>query len=314
MRKITIITGASSGMGAEFARQIYRNLQNKKEEASGDELWLFARSKEKLEGVKNELENVKNTIPESESSETDVQESEASESENPELESEGIKIEKTAEEVRNEERSPKIKVIPMNLAGKEGVNLFKTFLATEKISGGYEIDLVVNNAGFGTYGPFDETDLDRELEMIDLNCTSLTGICGAVLPFLHKGSSIINVASLASFLPLGNFAVYAATKAYVLSFSVALAAELKDKKIKVSALCPGSVSTDFANVASNGVRKEVLNGKDPVKVVEHCLKKAKKGKKIILWNAKWKFTAFMSHFIGRYLCARYTFKYNKRPH
>ena len=92
-----------------------------------------------------------------------------------------------------------------------------------------------------------------------------------------------------------------------------LAAELKDKGIKVSALCPGSVSTEFANVASNGARKEVLNGKDPVAVVAHCIKKAKRGKRIILWSTKWKLTAFMSHFVGRYLCARYTYKYNKRP-
>lgn len=265
MRKITIITGASSGMGAEFARQISKNTES-------TEIWLIARNAEKLEKIKSEIES-----------------------------------EKT-------EDSPKIKTVTMNLGGKEGVHLFNTFLATEKISGPYEIDTIVNNAGFGTYGEFAETPLEKELEMIDLNCTSLTGLCGVVLPYMHKGSSIINVASLAAFLPLGNFAVYAATKAYVLSFSVALAAELKDKGIKVSALCPGSVSTEFANVASNGARKEVLNGKDPVAVVAHCLKKAGRGKRIILWSTKWKFTAFMSRFIGRYMGARYTFKYNKRPY
>ena len=262
MRKITIITGASSGMGAEFARQIARD-----EKTESSEIWLFARNKEKLESVKDEIKG----------------------------------------------DFPNVKIVPMNLAGKEGVALFKTFLATEKISGPYEIDMLVNNAGFGTYGEFASTPLEKELEMIDLNCTTLTGLCGAVLPFLREGSSIINVASLAAFLPLGNFAVYAATKAYALSFSVALSAELKDKKIRVSALCPGSVSTDFANVASNGARKEVLHGKDPVAVVAHCLKKARRGKKIILWSAKWKFTAFMSRFVSRYMGARFTFKYNKRP-
>ncbi|MBQ9622501.1 MAG: SDR family NAD(P)-dependent oxidoreductase [Treponema sp.] len=283
MRKITIITGASSGMGAEFARQIANNTES-------SEIWLFARNKEKLESVRNGILGIE-------------QENEKRKVENGKQESESYAI----------HDFPQIKVVPMNLSGKEGVTLFKTFLATEKISGGFEIDMLVNNAGFGTYGEFATTPLEKELEMIDLNCTALTGLCGAVLPYMHKGSSIINVASLAAFLPLGNFAVYAATKAYVLSFSVALAAELKDKGIKVSSLCPGSVSTDFANVASNGARKEVLNGKDPVMVVAHCLKKAKRGKKIILWAKKWKFTAFMSRFIGRYLGARYTFKYNKRP-
>ncbi|WP_407427096.1 SDR family NAD(P)-dependent oxidoreductase [Treponema sp.] len=265
MRNITIITGASSGIGAEFAKQISKNTES-------SELWLIARSKDKLEDVKNEIENEK------------------------------------------AQNISEIKIIPMNLSGKEGVNLFKTFLATEKISGGFEINMLVNNAGFGTYGEFAETPLDKELSMIDLNCTALTGLCGAVIPFMKKGSVIINVSSLAAFLPLGNFAVYAATKSYVLSFSVALAAELKNKGIKVCTLCPGSVSTDFANIASNGARKEVLNGKNPVAIVAHCLNKAKKGKRIILWSLKWKFTAFMSRFIGRYLCARYTFKYNKRPY
>ena len=291
MRKITIITGASSGMGAEFARQIANNTES-------SEIWLFARNKEKLESVRNQILKIKPEESESE------EETEAPE----ETESKHTVTDKIAIQ-----DYPEIKVVPMNLSGKEGVTLFKTFLATEKISGGFEIDMLVNNAGFGTYGEFATTPLEKELEMIDLNCTALTGLCGAVLPYMHKGSSIINVASLAAFLPLGNFAVYAATKAYVLSFSVALAAELKDKGIKVSSLCPGSVSTDFANVASNGARKEVLNGKDPVMVVAHCLKKAKRGKKIILWAKKWKFTAFMSRFIGRYLGARYTFKYNKRP-
>lgn len=278
MRKITIITGASSGMGAEFARQIAANTKS-------TEIWLLARSRDKLEEVKNEIE----------SSRADSQ------------------AESSANGKKERQDKAQIKCVTMNLSGREGAQLFKTFLTTQAITGTFEIDLLVNNAGFGTYGPFEETPLERELEMIDLNCTALTGICGAALPYLHKDSSIINVASLASFLPLGNFAVYAATKAYVLSFSVALAAELKDKGIKVSALCPGSVSTEFANVASNGARKEVLNGKDPVKVVSHCLKKARAGKKIILWSNKWKFTAFMSRFIGRYFCARYTYKYNKRP-
>ena len=150
--------------------------------------------------------------------------------------------------------------------------------------------------------------------MVDLNCASLTGICGLCIPLMEKGSSIINVSSLAAFLPLGNFAVYAATKSYVLSFSVALAAELRDKGIKVTALCPGSVSTNFANVASNGARKEVLHGKSPEKVVAHCIKKARKGERIVLWAFKWKFTAFMSRFIGRYFGARFTFLHNKRPY
>lgn len=265
MKKIAIITGASSGMGKEFARQLY--LKND----SDYEIWMISRSLEKLESAMNEV-------------------------------------------VREKKTSCAVKVFPLDISGENGVLKFKDLFLREKASEDFKIDFLINNAGFGTYGPFAETPLERELEMIDLNCTSLTGICGVVLPYIERGSKIINVASLASFLPLGNFAVYAATKAYVLSFTVALAAELKEKGIKVTALCPGSVSTDFANVASNGARKEVLHGKDPVKVVAHCLKKSQKGKLIVLWALKWKITAFMSHFVSRYAGARYTYLYNKRPY
>ena len=139
-------------------------------------------------------------------------------------------------------------------------------------------------------------------------------MCGLAIPFMNEKSTIINVASLAAFLPLGNFAVYAATKSYVLSFSVALAAELKDKGIHVLAMCPGSVSTEFANVASNGIRKEVKGGIAPQKVVEHCLKQAFKGKKTSLYRFKWRFTAFLSRFVGRFFVADFTYKYHKRPY
>ena len=114
-------------------------------------------------------------------------------------------------------------------------------------------------------------------------------------------------------MPLGNFAVYAATKSYVLSFSTALAAELKDKGIKVHALCPGSVSTEFANVASNGARPEVKGGIPPQKVIEQCLNRAYKGKMTSLYRIKWKCLAFMSHFVSGKMVARFTYKYNKRP-
>ena len=172
----------------------------------------------------------------------------------------------------------------------------------------------MNNAGFGTYGPFEKTPVEKEMQMVDLNCTTVTGICGISLPFMNENSIIINTSSLAAFMPLGNFAVYAASKSFVLSFSIALAAELKEKEIKVCALCPGSVSTEFANVASNGVRKEVKGGIAPQKVVEHCLKQAFKGKKTSLYRFKWRFTAFLSRFVGRFFVAEFTYKYHKRPY
>ena len=274
--KIAIITGASSGIGKEFASQ----LSNRND---FDEIWLIARRLELLQALSSELNS---------------------------------KIQRQL-----------FRPVAIDICGKDGVLKFKQFLLTENeihknsesinsenIKNGIEIKLLINNAGFGTYGPFEETSVDRQMEMIDLNCTSLTGICGEALPFLNAGSVIINTSSLAAFMPLGNFAVYAASKAYVLSFSIALAAELKEKGIKVCALCPGSVSTEFANVASNGARKEVKGGIPAENVVRKCLKDAYKGKKTSLYRKKWQFTAFFSRLVGRYLVARYTYKYHKRPH
>ena len=278
MKRIAVITGASSGMGKEFAQELF---YNSKKYGFGiiDEIWILARRIDRLTELKFDLDKIAEN--------------------NPEVD------------------YPKINSIEINLSGKNGVATFNALLKAEQQiaqkSGGFEIALLVNNAGFGTYGEFATTPLDKELDMIELNCTSLTGLCGLCIPFMNQNSSIINVASLAAFLPLGNFAVYAATKSYVLSFSVALAAELKDKGIHVTAMCPGSVSTEFANVASNGARKEVLHGKSAKKTVVHALKAATRKKYIALWAPKWKFTAFFSRFVGRFLGARYTFKYNKRP-
>lgn len=299
MKKITIITGASSGLGAEFARQIFRLLAEKNDNEKR-EIWLIARNKEKLENVKNEIEG-KGLLR---CARNDGKIEARNDGENA----------SNDECVAENDNNLEIKTVPMDISGCEGIKRFSDFLESENAKENLEIENLVNNAGFGTYGPVDETPPEREMEMVELNCVSLTGICGKVLPFMEKGSGIINVSSLAAFYPLGNFAVYGATKAYVLNFSIALAAEIKGRGIKVTALCPGSVSTDFANIASNGARKEVLHGKSPVKVVAHCLKKYKKGKLLALWSPKWKLAAFFSRIVNRYHAARFTYLFVKRPH
>ena len=268
MKRIAIITGASSGLGEEFTRQVCAKYDY-------DEIWIIARREEKLRTLADTLNKTKNFNC--------------------------------------------VRPVVMDVAGKSGVEKLKSFIKSEdeklhKVESGIEIGLLINNAGFGTYGPFAETSINRQMDMIELNCTTVTGICGIALPYLKAGSVVINTASLAAFLPLGNFAVYGATKSFVLSFSVALAAELHDKGIKVCALCPGSVSTEFANVASNGARKEVKGGFPPQKVVTQCLKRAFKGKTVALYRLKWRINAFLSRFIGRYLGARFTYKYSLRPH
>lgn len=266
MKKIGIITGASSGMGRDFALQIAKDYSY----LCMDELWLVARRIDKLKELAdniNSIENAAKAIP-----------------------------------------------VEMDISGSEGAEGFNKLLSKEKEAGDFEITVLVNNAGFGTYGPFSETPVKKEMQMIDLNCTALTGITGYALPFMNENSYIINTASMAAFAPLGNFAVYAATKAFVLSFSLALRAELKKRGIKVCALCPGSVSTEFANVASNGARKEVLHGISSEKTVRHCLKKAFRGKKTAIMRFKWKLQAAGSKIADAYTVADFTFKHAKRPY
>jgi short-subunit dehydrogenase len=116
---------------------------------------------------------------------------------------------------------------------------------------GDQVDMLVNNAGFGLRGPFAELDAARQRGMIDLNCGALTELCRAVAPAMleRRSGAILNVASTAAFQPGPWMAVYFATKAYVLSFTEALHEELKPHGVKVSALCPGPTRTEFGAVA-----------------------------------------------------------------
>ena len=267
MKNIAIITGASSGMGKEFAIQVAQKYDF-------DEIWIVARRLEKL----NEL----------------------------------------ADSINSTNNFQIVRPVQLDLGNMDGVWELEKLLKEEneklvKVESGIKIGLLINNAGFGTYGPFEETSIKTQMEMVQLNCTALTGLCGIALPFMKNESVIINTSSLAAYMPLGNFAVYAASKAYVLSLSTALCAELKNRGIKVHALCPGSVSTEFANVASNGARPEVKGGIPPQKVVAQCLARAFKGKVKSIYRLKWRITAFMSRFVSRAVCARYTYKYMQRP-
>jgi len=117
------------------------------------------------------------------------------------------------------------------------------------------IDILINNAGFGLGGPFTRTDGTRELEMIQVNVTALTALTKRFLPsMIARGHGrIVNLASTAAFQPGPLMAVYYATKAYVLSFTEAVAEEVRNTGVTITALCPGPTRTDFARAA--GVRE-----------------------------------------------------------
>jgi len=127
-------------------------------------------------------------------------------------------------------------------------------LLADIAAAGEQVELLVNNAGFGLIGRFAELDAARERQMIDLNVGTLTELCRAVAPQMieRKSGAILNVASTAAFQPGPKMAVYFATKAFVLSLSEALHEELKPHGIKVSCLCPGPTRTEFGEVAGFG--------------------------------------------------------------
>jgi short-subunit dehydrogenase len=122
-----------------------------------------------------------------------------------------------------------------------------------------EVDVLVNNAGFGLYGRFADTPLDTELQMIQLNIAALTDLTKRVLPGMtaRRSGRVMNVASTAAFLPGPLMAVYYATKAYVLSFSEAIGSELAGSGVTVTALCPGPTSTGFQAAANLGTSRLV---------------------------------------------------------
>lgn len=117
---------------------------------------------------------------------------------------------------------------------------------------GIEVDVLVNNAGFGLQGRFDQLPLDRQIAMIQLNVTTLTALTRLLLPSMlaRNAGGVLNVASTAAFQPGPLMAVYFATKAYVLSFTEALAEEVADSALKVSCLAPGPTRTEFAERAA----------------------------------------------------------------
>lgn len=140
------------------------------------------------------------------------------------------------------------RVFSEDLADSDASSRIVAEIEKEKLS----VDVLVNNAGLGVYGPFAETNLARQLEVIQVNVAALTDLTGRILPGMvaRRRGRILNVASTAAFQPGPYQAVYYASKAYVLSFSEALAEELRGTGVTVTALCPGPTTTEFQERAS----------------------------------------------------------------
>lgn len=146
-----------------------------------------------------------------------------------------------------------------------------------------EVGYLVNNAGFGTNGRFDSLPLAREIEEIDLNVTSLVALTRICLPSMvaRRHGIVINVASTAAFQPVPWMATYGATKAFVLSFSEALAEELRGTGVTITALCPGPTRTEFQSVAHNADASfPAFAYMDAATVVRQAIVAARSGKAI----------------------------------
>ena len=169
------------------------------------------------------------------------------------------------------------KVVVADLTTEKGVDLL--------IKDSVEVDILVNNAGFGILGDHFDMQLGRQLEMIELNIhalTRLSHVFGNLMVEKGRGR-IMNVASIASYISGPSFAVYCATKAYVLSYSRALHKELKNKQVSVTALCPGYVTTGFQEVAGMELSKmEKLTTVPVKKVAEIAVKSMHKGKREVM--------------------------------
>lgn len=146
-----------------------------------------------------------------------------------------------------------------------------------------EVALLVNNAGCGYLGNIGETDTASQTRMIDLNLRALTAVTNITVPFMVPGSRILNVSSIASFCPNPRMTVYSASKAYVSSFTVGLAEELKPKGITATAVCPGPMETEFIHlggIKGNSKMFEMLPYCDQVRVAGGALRAAKAGRTI----------------------------------
>lgn len=169
----------------------------------------------------------------------------------------------------------KLRPIVLDLQKRESYGVYQALLEQEKP----EIAVLVNAAGFGLFGAFMDMDMNRQLDIIDLNSRALTAMCYMSVPYMAKGSRIYNMGSMSSWQPVPYINVYGASKAYVLNFSRALGVELKGRGIRVMAVCPGWITTEFFDHAIHDDTISYFNRYyPPEQVIEKALKDMKKGK------------------------------------
>lgn len=201
-----------------------------------------------------------------------------------------------------------VDIVSMDLANEEDCKKLYNIVKDKKI------DILVNNAGFGDFGEFVDTNLDKELNMINVNIKAVHILTKLFLKDMVKRNSghILNVASIAGFMPGGPLmATYYSTKAYIVRLTQSIHTELKKKKskVKISVLCPGPVNTNFNKVANV---KFNLKGQSSEYVAKYAINKTLKGKLIIILGIKIKIARFLAKISPEKLSARVCMKMQKR--
>ena len=193
-----------------------------------------------------------------------------------------------------------LKYISLDLTGHDYIPSLQAMLEQEKPA----VSLLIGCAGCGYLGNFDESNLDEQLRMLDLNIRALTAVTRLALPYLEQGGRIIHISSIASFVPNPRMTIYSATKSFVSAFSRGLHEELKPRKISVTAVCSGPMDTDFiqlGRIKGHSKTFDVLPYCDPVKVVRGSLNAAKKRRAVytprLLYKAYRVLSALIPHAI-----------------
>ena len=173
--------------------------------------------------------------------------------------------------------STPVRPLAMDLADLESIEEYKALLEKEQP----EIGLLINASGCGVFGPFEEKELKKLLNSATLNSLALTAMCHVSLPYMHKGSSIVNMGSNSAWQPVPYQAVYGASKSYVLSFSRAIGRELSSRGVHVMCVCPGWIKTEFQQTAQHDrYIKYVDKWYGPDEVAAQAMKDLRKKKSV----------------------------------
>ena len=212
------------------------------------------------------------------------------------------RLDEAAREIRRAAPRVKIETLAADLSTRSGVSALLDHV------GDRPVEVLVNNAGFGSYGPFAEADSDREIDEVAVDVSAVVTLARAFLPgMLARGSGgILNVASTIAFQPAPYQAVYAASKAFVLSFSQALWAEARAAGVAVTALCPGPTRTGFVDALGADVGHTVIYRRlaEPEPVIEAGLRGLDKGRAVVIPGLRNKMIAASGRFMPRELLAR----------